>query len=187
MSWSELNTAERDALLSLARAAIEKGLCGEELPVAAEEYPQRLRAPGASFVTLEVDAELRGCIGSLTARQPLVVDVAVNARSAAFRDPRFPALTWREFRRLDIHLSLLSAPEPMTVGSEEELLAQLRPGVDGLILEEGFHRGTFLPAVWEQLPDPREFVRQLKRKAGFPADYWSVKLVIQRYSAESIP
>jgi AmmeMemoRadiSam system protein A len=187
MSWSELASAERELLLTLARASIEKGLCGGEPAVQARDYAAALRVPGASFVTLHVEDDLRGCIGSLTAREPLVVDVAKNAFGAAFRDPRFPVLTWREFRCLDIHLSLLNAPEPVACRSEEDLLAQLRPGVDGLVIEEDYRRGTFLPAVWEQLPEPREFLRHLKRKAGLPADYWSGSLRVSRYTVESIP
>lgn len=173
-------------MLALARASVRKGLCGEELSVRPETYPPALRARRASFVTLKIEERLRGCIGSLEARHPLVTDVVRNAHAAAFRDPRFPALTWPEFERLDIHLSLLSSPEPLAVASEEELLAQLRPGVDGLILIEGALRSTFLPAVWEQLPEPREFVRSLKRKAGLPADYWSPTLRVERYTAESV-
>jgi AmmeMemoRadiSam system protein A len=187
MSWNELSGDERDTLLIIARASIEKGLCGNEPHVRPEEHPERLRAPGASFVTLHMDNELRGCIGSLVARQPLVADVADNAWGAAFRDPRFPAMTWSEFPRLEIHLSLLTCPEPVAISSEQHLLALLRPGVDGLVIEEGYHRGTFLPSVWEQLPDPVEFLRQLKRKAGLPADYWSASLRVSRYTTVSIP
>jgi AmmeMemoRadiSam system protein A len=113
--------------------------------------------------------------------------VASNAYSAAFEDPRFAPLERGEFERLDIHLSLLSAPEPIQFGSEKDLLAQIRPSLDGLVLEEGARRGTFLPSVWEQLPDPVEFLRHLKRKAGLPADYWSATLRVSRYTSESIP
>ncbi len=141
----------------------------------------------ATFVTLTIDAQLRGCIGTLEARRALVEDVASNAYSAAFEDPRFAPLERAEFERLDIHLSLLSAPEPIQFGSEKDLLAQIRPSLDGLVLEEGARRGTFLPSVWEQLPDPVEFLRHLKRKAGLPADYWSATLRVSRYTSESIP
>lgn len=182
-----LGAEERRTLLELARASVRKGLCGETLAVRAEAYPPTLRAPRASFVTLKVEGRLRGCVGSLEARLPLVVDVVRNAHAAAFRDPRFPALTWPEFERLDIHLSLLTPPEPLAVGCEEELLALLRPGVDGLVLSEGARRGTFLPSVWEELPEPHEFLRHLKLKAGLPADYWSPTLRIERYTTESIP
>lgn len=177
---------ERHTLLALARASVRKGLCGEELQVKHEDYPPALQVPRASFVTLKIEEQLRGCIGSLEACRPLVTDVVLNAYAAAFRDPRFPALTWPEFERLGIHLSLLNPAEPLPCREEADVLAQLRPGLDGLILEEGVHRGTFLPAVWESLPDPRDFLRHLKLKAGLPADYWSDRIRVQRYTVESI-
>jgi AmmeMemoRadiSam system protein A len=182
-----LTPPHRQQLLQLAGDSIRKGLCGDTLSVQATDYPEPLRVLRATFVTLHIDAKLRGCIGTLEARQTLVQDVASNAYSAAFRDPRFSALTWTEYERLDIHISVLSLPEPLQFSSEDELLAQLRPRVDGLIIEEGYNRGTFLPAVWEQLPDPREFLRQLKHKAGLPPDYWSSRIRVQRYTTESIP
>ncbi len=178
--------AQKQQLLDLARSAIQKRLQGESLTVPTGDYPAPLRAPRATFVTLHVDAQLHGCIGTLEARRPLVEDVAHNARAAAFEDPRFSPLSLTEFERLDIHISVLGIPEPMQFDSEEGLLRQLRPRVDGLIIEEGFHRGTFLPSVWEQLPAPREFLRSLKRKAGLPADYWSHTLRVRRYTTESI-
>jgi AmmeMemoRadiSam system protein A len=151
------------------------------------DYPERLREPQASFVTLHLDESLRGCIGSLEARRPLVEDVMQNAYGAAFEDPRFPVLTLEEFERLNIHLSILSPPEPMVCSSEADLAAQLRPHVDGLVIEEGWRRGTFLPSVWEQLSDPYLFLRHLKRKAGLPEDYWSQTLRIMRYTVEAVP
>jgi uncharacterized protein len=184
---SRFSTAERKTLLDLVHASIKKGLCGEALDVKPDEYTEVLQSPGASFVTLHVETSLRGCIGTLEARRALVLDVVHNARAAAFEDPRFPALTWTEFDRLDAHISVLGSPEPMLFASEEDLLAQLRPGVDGLILEENIYRGTFLPVVWESLPEPREFLRHLKQKAGLQQDYWSDTIKVRRYSAESIP
>ncbi|MEK7191656.1 MAG: AmmeMemoRadiSam system protein A, partial [Pseudomonadota bacterium] len=136
--------AQKQQLLDLARTAIQKRLQGESFTVPTWDYPASLRVPRASFVTLHVDAQLHGCIGTLEARRPLVEDVAHNARAAAFEDPRFPALTASEFERLHIHISVLGTPEPMQFESEEGLLRQLRPHVDGLILEAGPHRGTFL-------------------------------------------
>jgi len=177
----------RRTLLELAGSAIEKGLGGERLTVCATDYPEPLRAPRATFVTLHVGGELRGCIGTLEVRRTLVEDVAHNARAAAFEDPRFPPLAHAEFERLDIHISVLSAPEPVAFASEEDLLRQLRPRVDGLILQAGLRRGTFLPSVWEQLPEPREFLRHLKRKAGLPADYWAADIRVSRYVTASIP
>lgn len=184
---SVFTPTHKQQLLQLAGESIKKGLCGEALAVRATDYPEPLRVARATFVTLQVDEKLRGCIGTLEARQPLVENVVSNAYSAAFRDPRFTALTWPEYERLDIHISVLSLPEPIEFASEEDLLAQLRPQVDGLIIEEGFYRGTFLPSVWEQLSTPREFLRHLKLKAGLHPDYWSNRIRVQRYLTESIP
>jgi AmmeMemoRadiSam system protein A len=177
----------KQQLLQLAADSIRKGLHGETLRVQPADYAEPLRALRATFVTLHVDARLRGCVGTLEAHRTLVEDVASNAYSAAFRDTRFSPLGLAEYERLDIHISVLSLPEPMQFVSEEDLLAQLRPRVDGLIIEEGYRRGTFLPSVWEQLPDPREFLRNLKHKAGLPPDYWSSHIRVQRYTTESIP
>ncbi len=178
--------AERRQLLDLARRSIEHGLRAARFAPAHADYPARLRERRASFVTLHLEGALRGCIGTLEARAPLIEDVADNARAAAFGDPRFPALTVVEFERIELHISVLGVPEPLACVSETDLLARLRPGVDGLILEEGGRRGTFLPSVWDQLPERGEFLRQLKRKAGLPADYWSRTLRVSRYTAESI-
>ena len=139
----------------------------------------------ATFVTLEIDGELRGCIGTLEAHQALVNDVAYNAHAAAFSDPRFFPLSEKEYPRLDIHISILTPAEPMRFSSENDLIAQLRPGVDGLILQDGNHRGTFLPSVWEQLPEAKQFFTHLKRKAGLPMDYWTDSLQVYRYTTES--
>lgn len=183
----EFAPEHRRTLLDLAGSAIEKALTGERLAVRAMDYPEPLRAPRATFVTLHVGGELRGCIGTLEVRRTLVEDVVHNARAAAFEDPRFPPLGHAEFERLDIHISVLSVPEPVAFASEEDLLRQLRPRVDGLILQAGLRRGTFLPSVWEQLPEPREFLRSLKRKAGLPADYWAADIRVSRYVTASIP
>ena len=179
-----LDTAERMALLRIARAAIGDGLSGAR-PRALEldQYAAALRAPAATFVTLELYGELRGCVGTLEAFQPIVVDTAENAYAAAYRDPRFPALCASEFERLDIHISVLSPPEPLAFTSEQDLIRQLRPGIDGLILRERSRCGTFLPAVWDSVADPREFLRHLKIKAGLLPDYWSDALVVSRYTA----
>lgn len=183
----ELPFRSRLALLELARNSIRHGLrTGRPLPVALEALPPELRAKRATFVTLEKDGALRGCIGCLEAVRPLAEDIATNAYAAAFRDPRFPPVDAREADRLQIHLSLLTPAEAMCFDSEEELLQQLRPGVDGLILQEGQRRGTFLPSVWDTLTEPRQFLRHLKMKAGLPADYWSDTLKISRYRSEVI-
>jgi AmmeMemoRadiSam system protein A len=114
-----------------------------------------------------------------------VEDVAHNAFAAAFRDPRFPALSAAELQELEIGISVLGPTESVSFGTEEELLGKLRPGIDGLVLQDGRHRGTFLPAVWESLPEPAEFLYHLRQKAGLPGDYWSETLQIERYTTES--
>jgi AmmeMemoRadiSam system protein A len=181
---------ERRALLTLARASIRHGLeTGRPLPVDLDAQPDTLRAERAAFVTLHRDTQLRGCIGHLEAVQPLARDVAENAFAAAFRDPRFPPLTAGEFDSLHIDISVLTPSEPIAFASEAELIALLRPGIDGVILEDSAagqgRRGTFLPSVWEQLPQPREFLRHLKQKAGLSPDYWSDGLRAWRYRTES--
>ncbi len=178
--------ADRTALLELARRAIRHGLRGEQLKVDVAQHSPALRAPGASFVTLKIAGELRGCIGSLEHERALAVDVAENAFAAAFRDPRFAALTHREFEIVSIHISLLSTTEPVRFESEADLLRLLRPGIDGIVLQEGHRRATFLPVVWEQLPDPADFLQYLKRKAGLAPDYWSARISIERYTVDSI-
>jgi len=181
-----LSPVHRRILLQVARDSIAHGLrTGRPLVVDPADFDPELQAERATFVTLEEGGQLRGCIGHLEAIQPLVADVAENAFNAAFRDPRFPPVSAGEFDALEIHISVLSPPEPMAFDSEGDLLRQIRPGVDGLILEEGVYKGTFLPSVWEQLPDPRQFLAQLKMKAGLPPDYWSDTLKVSRYTTES--
>jgi AmmeMemoRadiSam system protein A len=181
-----LSLQARETLLDVARRSIRHGLDrGTALTVSPEDFEPALRAVRASFVTLDRQGMLRGCIGHLEATLPLVEDVAENAFSAAFRDPRFPPLEDAEYDSLELHISVLTPAEPLSCESESDLLRQMRPFQDGLILAEGIHRGTFLPSVWEQLPDPREFLRHLKRKAGLTDDYWSASLKVYRYETES--
>jgi AmmeMemoRadiSam system protein A len=132
-------------------------------------------------VTLFKHGLLRGCIGTLEARRPLGVDVRANAVAAAFDDPRFPRLTTEEFIDTSVEVSLLSAPEPMMADGEQALLAQLRPRVDGVVLEFAGARATFLPQVWDSLREPTAFLGELKRKAGLPIDFWSAAVHISRY------
>ena len=182
-----LNKDNQQKLLELAKNSILHGLqTGEPLTVELSALPPELQELRATFVTLHKNHELRGCIGMLKAARPLAEDIAENAFAAAFRDYRFPPLAAEEFGQLEIHLSILTPPEPIAFSSEEDLLSQLRPGADGLIIEEGARRGTFLPSVWETLPNPKQFLRHLKQKAGLPADYWSDTLRIYRYEAEAI-
>ncbi|MBL8419367.1 MAG: AmmeMemoRadiSam system protein A [Dechloromonas sp.] len=141
-----------------------------------------LHEMGATFVTLTQHGQLRGCIGSLEAWRPLLADVEENARSAALRDPRFNPLSGEELPITRVEVSLLTPAEPMSFTSEAEALAQLRPAVDGVIFIAGRHRATFLPQVWDQLPDPAVFMAHLKQKAGLPADYWGPDVQLQRYA-----
>lgn len=187
MAHTSLTKEQQQKLLILAKNSIQHGLAtGKPLTVDRADFPAELTVPRATFVTLEKHGQLRGCIGMLTAVRPLVEDIAENAFSAAFNDPRFPPLTADELDELDIHLSILTPAEPMEFSSEQDLLSQLQPNVDGLILQEGFRRGTFLPSVWEQLPEPEQFLRHLKQKAGLPPDYWSDSIKVSRYHAEII-
>ncbi len=176
----------RSALLTIARDSIDHGLVhGTAGHPDLADLPPELGEPRATFVTLHLDGQLRGCIGSLEARRPLAEDVAENAFAAAFRDPRFRPVAAAEAPRLALEISVLSPPEPMHFRSEADLLAQLRPGLDGLILSDLGRRGTFLPSVWSQLPAPRDFLVHLKHKAGLPADHWSATLSVARYTTEA--
>lgn len=152
-------------LVRLARAAIEAALDGGRL-VLPDDPPELLKSPGASFVTLKIDGALRGCIGSVEAWRPLMADVTDNAVKAAFGDPRFPPLTGNEAENLTISVTVLSPPQPLAFADETDLLTKLRPRVDGLIIEDAGHRALFLPAVWDMLPNPEEFLAYLKNKAG---------------------
>jgi AmmeMemoRadiSam system protein A len=182
-----LSSEDARALLAIARASIQHGLdVGEPLPVDLGEVPAVLSRPGASFVTLQLKGALRGCIGSFEAYRPLASDVSHNAYAAAFRDPRFPPLSPAELAELELHLSLLGPPVPLEVASEDELLATLRSGVDGLILEDGGRRALFLPQVWQQLSDPVDFVTHLKLKAGLPRDHWSPGVRCWRFVVEEV-
>lgn len=178
--------AQRSVLLQLAADSITCGLQhGKPLLVDLVDYDPELREQRATFVTLHKQGQLRGCIGSLRALRPLVEDVSENAYAAAFRDPRFNPLKQAEFNQLELSISILSPASPMSFASEQDLLDQLRPGVDGLILQDGRRRGTFLPSVWKELPEKQQFLQHLKLKAGLPVEYWSESIVISRYETES--
>jgi len=169
------------SLVRIARTAI-----AARLGVGAGDEPDpvhpALTRPAATFVTLMQYEELRGCIGSLEPSRPLAVDVRENAIAAAFRDPRFAPLAVRELAATAVEVSLLGPSEPIHFADETHLLAQLAPGIDGVILEFGGRRATFLPQVWEALAEPREFLAALKRKAGLPVDFWHSGVNVRRYS-----
>jgi len=168
-------------LTGLARAAIAQRRMSP-IEAATSTNAAWLDAPGAAFVTLTQRGQLRGCIGSLVAHRALRDDVEANARAAAFDDPRFMPLQPDELAHTRIEVSVLSAPVPMSFTSRQDALAQLRPGIDGVILSAGRRRATFLPQVWDELPDVEDFIAHLFRKAGLPANYWADDVTISRYT-----
>ncbi len=169
------------ALLIIARNTIGKRL-GQEIHTIMP-HPA-LSQPAATFVTLLKNQQLRGCIGSLEAHRSLATDVSENAYAAAFRDPRFAPLNEDELAQTRIEVSLLRPAEALEFSDEADAIRQLCPGVDGLILTHGTRRATFLPQVWESLPDPQYFMEQLKLKAGLAADYWDEKITLARYGVQ---
>jgi len=182
MPFTELNDDDKKILRQVAQDSIHHGLQHHKpLAINLSDYNQRLTSPGASFVTLNLKHQLRGCIGALEAYQPLVKDIADHAFAAAFQDPRFPPVTADEAAHLELHISVLSKPTPIEFSDEEDLLTKIEPGVDGLILEDNFHKGTFLPSVWEQLATPREFLDNRKLKAGLKQHDWNKDMRVYRY------
>jgi AmmeMemoRadiSam system protein A len=167
------------ALLAAARASIAKAFGQASPAIAPAPWWQE---PGAGFVTLTLNGQLRGCIGSLEAHRPLLHDIEANAHAAAFQDHRFQPLTAGEWALTSVQVSLLSPLQAMHFENEAHAMAQLRPGVDGVVLTYETHRSTFLPQVWEQLPAPESFLSQLKIKAGLPADFWAPQVQLFRYT-----
>ncbi len=168
-------------LVAIARESIAERL---GLGLARDRDEAWLARQAATFVTLRLEGELRGCIGSIDARRPLGEDVAANARAAAFSDPRFEPLGVDEFAIIHVEVSVLSPRAPLAAASEPEALRAMRPGVDGIYLEFGDCRATFLPQVWESLPDPEQFLVALRRKAGLPAGFWDPAIRLTRYTVE---
>lgn len=183
-----LTKTQQAILLAFARESIIQAfISGKPLQIRLDEHPPELTVPGASFVRLEHRQKLRGCsIAMPEAVRPLLEDVAENAFAAAFCDRHFLPLAYEEVADLELHIAILSPVEELTFGSESELIAQLRPNNDGLLLKEDSHRATFLPSAWENLPVPMQFLQHLKQEAGLPASYWSDSLKAYRYTAESI-
>jgi uncharacterized protein len=187
MCSMKLDPCARQAVLRTAATSIaaQFGLV-EAAPPGTSELRGALGEPRASFVTLTTEGQLRGCCGTLTAARPLLLDVWSNARASAFRDPRFPPLTEREWWSSSMEVSLLTPCERVAVASEQQLLLELVPGRDGLVLEWSGMRATFLPKVWEHVTEPRDFLRRLKEKAGLPADFWAADVQVWRYETEVI-
>ena len=181
-----LTSQEREQLLTMARDAVVRSVHHQELPsIDSQALTETLQQVGASFVTLTKRGELRGCIGSLEGRRPLAEDVRDNAISAAFHDPRFPPVTPDELQDLRVEVSVLSTPQPLAYDGADDLMSKLRPGVDGVVIESGWKRATFLPQVWEKIPDPKQFLEFLCRKAHLPADaYRQPGLKVYTYQVE---
>jgi AmmeMemoRadiSam system protein A len=182
----ELTPEEKQTLLRMARDAMERGVKGEKLPPLDESsLSPHLRERGASFVTLTMNGQLRGCIGALEAYQPLAQDVREHAIAAALEDPRFPPVREDELNGIKIEVSRLTRPVPLEYTDADDLLSKLRPHVDGVILRDGYHRATFLPQVWEKIPDRAEFLNQLCYKMGASEDHWRKKhLEVLTYQVE---
>jgi AmmeMemoRadiSam system protein A len=174
-----VSTRPGQTLLPIARATIALALSRAH---DADEAAAWLQEQAACFVTLTQGGRLRGCIGTLQAHRSMLADVKANALAAAFHDPRFAPLSATELDHTEIEVSLLSPMQAMDFSSEAEALARLQPGIDGVVLEFGPYRSTFLPQVWAQLPTPGEFIAQLKYKAGLPPDFWSEGVKLQRYT-----
>lgn len=173
------HTEAASTLLPIARASIA-GQLGKTHP--ADENADWLRAPGASFITLNLQKKLRGCIGSLKAHRPLLDDIKANALAAAFKDPRFKPLTIDEYDHIEVEISLLSPLTALHFTDETAALAQLRPHVHGVIFEYGHHRSTYLPQVWDSFPDPAMFLATLRQKAGLPPNFWEPGVKLHTYT-----
>jgi uncharacterized protein len=172
----KLTLEEQQTLLRLAREAMECGVRGKKLPPLNESsLSAHLRKQGASFITLTIRGQLRGCIGALEAHQPLAIDVREHAIAAALEDPRFPPVREDELNRIQIEVSRLTRPVPLEYQDAADLLSRLRPHVDGVILRDGIRRATFLPQVWEKIPDPAEFMDNLCYKMGVNDNAWRIK------------
>jgi len=181
-SYIEFSNSEREQLLDIARQSIHSGLeAGKPLSPNLSEFSEKLSLPSATFVTLKQRGDLRGCIGSLESTEPLVQSIANSAFNAAFRDPRFASLQTSEIKQTSLEISVLSEMTPMTVASREDLFNQLKPGIDGLLLQDRGYRSTFLPKVWDDLKEPQAFLEQLFLKAGLAPDHWSETLRFSRY------
>jgi AmmeMemoRadiSam system protein A len=179
-----LEPSARQTVLRTAATSIEAKLGLVEAAPPAADAPGALGEARASFVTLTIEGELRGCCGTLEPVRPLLLDVWINAQASAFRDPRFPPLTAREWRWSSLEVSLLTPCERMAVSTEQQLLRELVPGRDGLVLEWRGLRATFLPKVWEHVTGPHDFLRRLKEKAGLHADFWAADVQLWRYETE---
>jgi AmmeMemoRadiSam system protein B/AmmeMemoRadiSam system protein A len=182
---ASLAAPQRQQLLHLARSMILHGFDGGgDYNIDLKKYHINLRQERSSFVTINLNGQLRGCIGSLVASRALLLDVAHNATAATFKDPRFQPLRIDEYADIELHISVLSPASLLAVASREALIAKLRPGIDGVILQQGNHRATYLPSVWEKIPQPQQFVSELRKKAGLDAAGWSEDMQVWTYTTE---
>lgn len=179
-----LDAAAGRLLVVLARRSLDAALISDRPKPVSSDYPKWLSRPGATFVTLYQQGRLRGCLGSLEAYRPLFDDLCHNAAAAATRDPRFAPVTADELTSIELEVTLLSPRQSLDVTSEAAAAAQLRPGVDGVVLTHGRRSATFLPQVWRSLPEVAEFLAELKRKAGWAADFWHPEMQVSRYSVQ---
>ena len=183
---TKLNEQEKSYLLRIAREAISDAVTGKSIKrINLDELPEALRGNGASFVTLTKNGALRGCIGTLTAYQPLALDVQEHAIAAALQDYRFDKVTPSELKDIHIEISRLTMPEKLFYDNADDLIHRLRPMIDGVILSDGYHKATFLPQVWEQLSNPQDFLSHLCLKMGVPANLWRKKILeVSTYQVE---
>jgi AmmeMemoRadiSam system protein A len=183
---SQLSEEERHLLLQIARKALEACVCNQPLPrLQWDSLPASFRDPGATFVTLTKHGQLRGCIGALEAYQFLAEDVREHTQAAALEDYRFPPVLPDELSQITIEISRLTAPQPLEYTHPQDLVAKLRPGIDGVVLRDGFRRATFLPQVWEKLADPELFLSHLCQKMGVSPMAWRrKKLEVLVYQVE---
>lgn len=182
-----LNSELQQTLLNVARKSINNG-CSFKMPLKIDykDYPSELLEKRATFVTLHKNNDLRGCIGSLQPYRALVEDVAMNAYASAFNDYRFPQVEINEINQLVIDISILTPRMQLSVNSEAELLAKIRPNIDGLLIEGSGYSATFLPSVWEELTNPKDFLAHLKQKARMPLDAWPEDMCCYIYQTEII-
>jgi AmmeMemoRadiSam system protein A len=186
MAEDNLTAEEKQILLRLAREALEIGVRGQKLPpLELNSMPLPLQEQGASFVTLTIEGNLRGCIGALEPYQSLAEDVREHAVAAALQDYRFPNVSPGELSQIEIEVSRLTIPVPLEYSTPEDLLSKLQPGIDGVLLRDGSRRATFLPQVWEKISDPAEFLDNLCYKMGASSDLWRKKhLDVSTYQVE---
>jgi len=182
----KLTPLARETLLSMVWDVLVNAINGKGLKMPQAPVIDQLLEPAACFVTLQRQGQLRGCIGTLTASEPLWINACKNVYASAFRDNRFEPLAADELTELSLEISVLSELIPMENEGEARLMQTLRPGVDGLLLEEGYRRAVFLPTVWESLPSPELFINALKRKGGWREDYWSRDIELHTFTTEVI-